>query len=75
LRRSSAIKKFGTPLSEFTAAGGDAGAGGGRGNTGGSNFRGADDRAPCLGPTARHPLSTSACNGHRRVDAGRRVPW
>jgi hypothetical protein len=33
LRRSSAIKKFGTPVSEFAAAGGDADAGGGRGNT------------------------------------------
>jgi hypothetical protein len=29
LRRIGAIKKFGTPVSEFTATGGDAGAGGG----------------------------------------------
>jgi hypothetical protein len=33
LRRSSAIKKFGTPVSEFAAAGGDADAVRSRGNT------------------------------------------
>src|SRR5712671_6245800 len=68
LRRSSAIKKFGTPVSEFTATGGDAGAGRGCGNTGGSNFRGADDRVTCPGPTRAIPLFRNACDGRRRAD-------
>jgi hypothetical protein len=66
-------KKFGTPVSEFTATVGDAGAGGGCGNTGGSNFRGADDGVTCRGPTRAIPLFRNACDGRRRADAGRRV--
>jgi hypothetical protein len=38
---------------------------GGRGNTGGSNFRGADDRVTRLGPPRAIILSRNACDGRR----------
>jgi hypothetical protein len=76
LRRSGAIKKFGTPVSEFAAAGGDAGAGRGCGDAAGFNFCGPighKRRASSHGAPSLHPGTPAMAAGRR--DAGWRVLW
>jgi hypothetical protein len=74
LRRSGAIAKFGTPVSEFAAAGGDAGAGRGCGDAAASKLCAANDqRAGAQGTPRAITLSTNACDGRWRADAGRGV--
>jgi hypothetical protein len=75
LRRVSTITKFGAPVSEFTAAGGDAGTGRGCGDAATTKLCAANDQRDRPPANARHRFTRNACDGHRHVDAGWRVLW